>query len=90
MRALIRLEQYAGNNYEQLKTYYLTNDTIINDSALALLGEWLSNRCDVELGNWPDAISWYENVILNPATLEDSVFAIVDRRLFYFLFTFDC
>jgi hypothetical protein len=45
----------------------------------------LANKCDENLGNYPEAIDWYENKIENPETLEDSVFAIIDLEHLYLL-----
>jgi len=37
------------------------------------------------LENWENAITWYENVIENPPTFEDSIFAIIDLGYTYLL-----
>jgi hypothetical protein len=85
MKELVALEQFASNDYNTLKTYFQTNDSIQADSTLQVLASALANTCDVKLENWPQAISWYENQITNPASLEDSVFAIIDLGYVYFL-----
>jgi hypothetical protein len=85
MKELLRLEEFVTSDYSGLKGYYLTNDSIVSDTTLAKLGDYLANQCDVKLENWPQAISWYENKIINPSCLEDSVFAIIDLGYVYFL-----
>ncbi|HOW31277.1 MAG TPA: T9SS type A sorting domain-containing protein, partial [Bacteroidales bacterium] len=85
MKELLRLESFAGSDYDSLKVYYLTENTIINDSTLSKLGAFLANKCDVELGNWENAIAWYENQILNPTSSADSIFAIIDLGDIYLL-----
>jgi TolA-binding protein len=85
MKELLRLEEYVASDYTGLKEYYLTNDSITTDTVLVKLGDILANKCDVNLENWPQAISWYENKIINPTCLEDSVFAIIDLGYVYFL-----
>lgn len=85
MRELLRLENYIASDYSSLKDYYRTNDSIVADTLLTKLGDYLANQCDVKLENWPQAISWFENKIANPLCLEDSVFAIIDLGYVYFL-----
>jgi hypothetical protein len=43
----------------------------------------ISNHCDIELGNYSTAIAWYEDVITNPPTYPDSLFAIIDLGNLY-------
>lgn len=74
MKELLNLEEYVGNDYSSLQSYYLT----LNDSSLVNLADNLANKCNEKLGNWQQAIEWYENVIANPTCLEDSVFAVID------------
>jgi|GEM_PF-2251296 len=85
MKTLYPLERNAGNNYFEMKNYYRTNSVITSDTNLAKLGDFLGNFCDISLENWPTAIAWFENVIQNPPSLEDSIFAIIDLSYTYFL-----
>jgi hypothetical protein len=83
MKELMAIEPYAGNDFSSLRNYYLTNDSIVEDTTLQKLGDFLANRCNVQLNNYPDAISWYENKILNPEIETDSIFAIIDLGNLY-------
>jgi hypothetical protein len=85
MKELFRLEQFADDNYFELKQYYLNNDSIQADSVLLELGNFLANRCNIKIESWSDAIAWYENNILNPESIEDSIFAIIDLGYTYLL-----
>jgi hypothetical protein len=85
MKNLFSLEQFSGNDYAGLKLYYLTNDSITADTNLGNLGEFLANRCDVKMQNWPQSISWYENRIMNPPSDVDSICAIIDLEALYLL-----
>jgi len=78
MKAMFETESYAGNNFSDLKVFYLTNDSILADSSLTQLGDFLANRCNVRMENYPDAISWYEDKIQSPEMEADSIFAIID------------
>lgn len=55
------------------------------DTLLIQLADIFANQCNIKLSNWPDAINWYENRILNPPSVEDSIFAIIDLGYLYFL-----
>jgi len=85
MKDLFYIEQQLSSDYAGLKAYYTTNDSIAADTLLSRLGDILSNQCEIKLQNWPDAISWYENRILNSGCIEDSIFAIIDLEYLYFL-----
>jgi tetratricopeptide (TPR) repeat protein len=83
LKELLYLEPLAENDFEALKSWYLTDSVITSDDQLQKLAESLANVCDEQLENYPEAIEWYENVIENPETLEDSVFAIIDLENLY-------
>lgn len=85
MKELFRLEEYISSDYEGLREYYRTNDSIMTDTFLVKLGDFLANKCNIKIENWPDAIGWYESKILNPESAEDSIFAIIDLGYVYFL-----
>jgi hypothetical protein len=85
MQELFALEKFDTNDYGSLKQYYESNTTLQSDSVLIETGQYLISKCDVKLHNWPDAIGYHENIILNPETLEDSIFAIIDLGYVYFV-----
>lgn len=85
LRELFSLEEYASDDYVELKAYYSTNSIILNNPELEKLAEYLANYCEIKLENYPTAISWFENIILNPETIEDSIFAIIDLGYTYFI-----
>ena len=79
MKQLMYAEDMLQNGYDNLKDYYGQ----ITDTTLLALADNLSNKCDEMLGNWANAISWYENVLINPASYEDSVYAVIDLGNLY-------
>ncbi|MCF8377836.1 MAG: hypothetical protein K9G67_15885, partial [Bacteroidales bacterium] len=83
LKDLFSLEYFATNDYDELKNYYRTNDSIQADTSLSKLGDIMANKCDMELENWQTAIDWYEDVILNPETYEDSIYAVIDLGYLY-------
>jgi hypothetical protein len=83
LKEILYLEPLAGNNFAGLKNWYLTEPVILNNEQLFRLAQNLANKCDEKLENYPDAIEWYESIIENPETLEDSIFAIIDLEHLY-------
>ena len=79
MKQMLFMENLLQNGYENLKGFYLQ----ISDTALVVLADNLSNKCDEMMKKWPDAIAWYENVIQTPASYEDSVYAVIDLGNLY-------
>lgn len=74
LKKLLNLEEFAGNDYASLQTYYNN----LTDSSLLKLSDILANKCNERLGNWQAAIDWYKNVINNPPSFEDSIFSVID------------
>jgi parallel beta-helix repeat protein len=85
MQELFALEKFVTNDYNSLKQYYNANATIQAYPYLAKTGDYMVSKCDIKLENWPAAISYYESIILDPETMEDSIFAIVDLGYVYFV-----
>ncbi len=84
LKTMLPLEYYVENDYEGLQQYYLEEEEIINDSVLLPLAMSLANKCNEEMGNYTDAINWYEGVITNPeSTYNDSIFATIDLGNLY-------
>ncbi len=85
LKEIFSIEEFDNNDYSGLKTYYNSEPNIVNNLELTKLADFLANFCEIKLENWPTAIAWFENVIQNPESLEDSIFAIIDLGYTYFL-----
>ncbi|MCD4697274.1 MAG: T9SS type A sorting domain-containing protein [Bacteroidales bacterium] len=85
LKELYSIEAFVSNDYAELKTYYNSEPNITNNPELTKLADFLANFCEIKLENWPTAIAWFEDVIQNPESLEDSIFAIIDLGYTYFL-----
>ena len=85
LKELHSLEKYAGYDYGNLKSYYASEPNIQSNPKLNKLADFLINLCEIKLENWPSAIAWFEDVIQNPESMEDSIFAIIDLGYTYFL-----
>lgn len=80
MKELLALEKSTDADFAALKAYYATLTTTEDIERLA---GYLANTCDIELENWPDAIAWLEDIIDNPSSYPDSLFAIIDLETVY-------
>ncbi len=89
MKELLYLEPLCNNNFEVLKNWYLSDSTIVEYTELEELGKELVVKCDEKLENFQSAIDWYESIIQDPPTLEDSVFAIIDLEHLYWTMGID-
>lgn len=83
--ALKRLYQIAimmESDLGVLKTYY-QDSSISENSNLSNVAEYLATQCDIGLGNYTQAITWYEDIIMSPPTVIDSLFAQIDLGYLY-------
>ncbi len=89
-KELLALECKLGiersvQDFADLKSYYETEPNLQYSYELSQLTDYLANYCDIKLGNLPEAISWFENVIVNPPSPADSIFAVIDAGYTYLL-----
>ena len=76
MKALFSLEVDSDGDFSALKDYYLG---FVSNDYLGGLADNLANRCDVEMGNYSDAVRWYENKLTDPdAMFSERIFAEID------------
>lgn len=85
VRDLFSIEQFIDNDYASLIQYFENNDSIQNNIRLKKLAHFLSNRCNTKLEDWQLVIDHYEDIIENPETPADSIFAIIDLGYTYLL-----
>ncbi|MCD4830098.1 MAG: T9SS type A sorting domain-containing protein [Candidatus Cloacimonetes bacterium] len=83
--ALLALEKQLGSNYEDLQAYYASICTDSLDAELTRVCDYLDNYCNLEIGEYETAIEWFEAVIDDAPTLEDSVYAVIDAGFTYLL-----
>lgn len=88
-KILIPVTEKLTMNFAALKTYYLETPELHADSMTDHLVYRLMNQCDVIAENFNNAITWYENDILNPASVADSVYSIIDLSDTYLLMQAD-
>lgn len=89
LKELFSLEQFINNDYAALKQFYQTNDSVQTDTTLSKLADFLSNKCEIKIENWQTAIDHYIDIIDNPESTEDSIFAVIDLGYTYLLMNSD-
>jgi len=82
---LFFLESKLGSDFNELKDYYENDPVIAGDTAMANIALFMANQCNIELKNYSDAIAWFESIIDNTATFNDTVFAIIDLGYTYLM-----
>ena len=85
LKKLFVIEQLRGSDYQDLKTYLLSDSTIQGNTTLTQIAEKIANQCDIASNNWTSAITWLEEKIVNPTSFDDSIFSIIDLEKTYLL-----
>jgi len=83
------LKNLSNQDFIGLKIYFDSTPELHQDSVTDHLIYRLHNKCDVEMENYPDVITWFENDILNPASVDDSIFSLIDLGDTYLLMQAD-
>ncbi len=84
-KKLIPLKELSDQDYSGLKNFYNTTSVLHNDSLVDMLTDHLKTRCDIEQKAYETAINWYENEIVDPVSLDDSIYSIIDLQDTYML-----
>lgn len=85
VKKLFSMEAYSGEDYIGLKTYLEEEVSLEDGAELEKLRDFLITFCEIKQENWETAITWFEDVILDPETMEDSIFSIIDLGYTYLL-----
>ena len=85
MKNLLPLESIYGHEFSLLKNYYLTDPNCNYDDERSKLSTYLANYCDIKMENYTDAINFFEDIIEDPDTELDSVYAVIDVGYTYLL-----
>ena len=80
---LLYLTKRTTKDFSGLKRYYDYESNFHVNSSILNVASWLSNKCNIEQGLYPEATAWFENKILHPNSLGDSIFAIIDLEFMY-------
>ncbi|MFA5667156.1 MAG: choice-of-anchor Q domain-containing protein [Candidatus Cloacimonadaceae bacterium] len=61
-----------------LQRFYATEPNLHNDIGSAKLADYLVNYCNLKLEDYQSVIEWYEDIISNPPSVADSIYAVID------------
>jgi hypothetical protein len=70
---------------QALKDYYQTEPNLHYNGEIDKIIDYLTTHCNIKLGNYQEAISWFEDVISNPESELDSLMAVIDLGYIYML-----
>ncbi len=85
LKDLFALEQETGNNYQDLQSYYLTDNTIQNNENLKKLAASLATNCDIILEDYQTALNNYYDLINDSISYNDSLVALINIEYVNFL-----
>jgi len=88
-KKLIPLKNLSDKDFPGLKMYFDSTVELHQDSLTNHLIYRLKNKCDIEMENYMDAITWFENDILSPTSEQDSLFSLIDLSDTYMLMEAD-
>ena len=70
---------------QALKDYYQTEPNLHYNGEIDKIIDYLTTHCNIKLGNYQEAIAWFEDVISNPESEIDSLMAVIDLGYIYML-----
>lgn len=73
------------NDKLTLKDYYLSEPNLHYNGEIDKIIDYLTTHCNIKLGNYQEAIAWFEDVISNPPSELDSLMAVIDLGYVYML-----
>jgi|GEM_PF-534211 tetratricopeptide (TPR) repeat protein len=88
-KTLIPLTKLDDQDFPGLINYFDTANALQQDSNSAHLIYRLRNKCTIEMDQYEQAITWFENDILSPASEQDSLFSLIDLSDTYMLMEAD-
>ena len=84
-KELLALKVKYDQDFAGLKLYFETEPNMQYDEEMINLSAFLINCCNIKIEEFQPAITWFEEIIQNPPTLADSVFAVIDAGYTYLL-----
>ncbi len=85
-KELLSLEDYLTEDYTALQAYLSALD--YDEETIKLAG-YLSNYCNIKKKEYPTAIDYFEEIIANSPSQEDSIYAVIDAGYTYLLMEAD-
>ncbi|MCF7920844.1 MAG: T9SS type A sorting domain-containing protein, partial [Candidatus Cloacimonetes bacterium] len=82
-KELLALKVKYDQDFLELKLYYQAEPNMQYDNEMIKLSSYLINCCSIKLEEYQEAITWFEEIIQNPPSTVDSVFAVIDAGYTY-------
>nr|MBC8527538.1 T9SS type A sorting domain-containing protein [Candidatus Cloacimonadota bacterium] len=82
---LLAVEEYLEGNYSELQQYFNTEPNLFYTDRIRKLADYLANYCNIKMGDYPAAIEWFEEIIEDPPSYSDSLYAVIDIGYTYLL-----
>jgi tetratricopeptide (TPR) repeat protein len=84
-KELLHLVETYNQNFQALEIYYKTYPSLRDNPTICKLADYLANFCSIKMGEYEEAISFFEDIITNSSDLPDSIFAVIDAGYTYLL-----
>ena len=85
IKNLYNLVEKHNKNYTALEIYLKNDPDLINNTTLKKVADHLAAFCNMSTGDYPQAIEYFESVIDNPGSVQDSLYAVIDATYAYLL-----
>lgn len=70
---------------QALKYYYLNEPNLHYNGEIDKIIDYLTIQCNIKIGNYQEAIDWFEDEISNPESELDSLMSVIDLGYVYML-----
>ncbi len=85
VKEILLLTDLYDQDYTGLQDYLDTVPSLWENEHISDVTEYIMTWCDIRLENYPEAIDWFEDRILNPISYTDSILSIIDLGNVYLL-----
>ncbi len=85
LKRLYSLTGKYNHNFAALDIYLENNPDLQNNMVLKKVADYLSAFCKIKEEDYPEAIEYFESIIDNPQSFQDSIFAVIDAGYAYLL-----
>ena len=83
LNQLFEIKKTYDQDFVGLKNYIDATTMLQDTNNLGKMADIISNKCDIELENYQVAVNFFEDIILNSGSCQDSIFAIIDIGYLY-------
>ena len=82
---LLKNEKQLNRGFSELQDFYLNNENLHLNEDISNLADYLANYCNIFMGDYNSAIAWYENLLNDSPSEQDSIYAVLDLGYIYLL-----